>query len=314
MKKLNWIYVTGAPRSGTTFIGKILSTPWAVDYIHEPFNPDCGVPGIEQRYLYMRPSGSALAEAYDPLIARIFDYRFSLRTGYYRNDSRLRKIAKRVIGSRGPVYLALAKMNPFRQAAVIKDPVGCLLTAYLADNYGVKPVILIRHPVAFVASTVRLKWDREIDLTALSSQEELMTDHFAGDDCLLGTAGASSIARAATMWRALNKVLTDQIRQHPEWIVITHEAFCRSPLETIRDLFARLDLPWSRKVEKLVTMRTSSANKPEAGLGKVQDFSRDSAKIFEARKKMLTLEQKELIYTITKDVALQYYPESTFRG
>jgi hypothetical protein len=43
----NWIFVTGVIRSGTTFVGKVLSLPLSVDYIHEPFNPLCGMPGID---------------------------------------------------------------------------------------------------------------------------------------------------------------------------------------------------------------------------------------------------------------------------
>lgn len=43
----NWIFVTGVIRSGTTFVGKILSLPLQVDYIHEPFNPLCGIPGMK---------------------------------------------------------------------------------------------------------------------------------------------------------------------------------------------------------------------------------------------------------------------------
>jgi hypothetical protein len=50
----NWIFVTGVPRSGTTFAGKILSLPLEVDYTHEPFNPRCGMPGISQP---IHPSG-----------------------------------------------------------------------------------------------------------------------------------------------------------------------------------------------------------------------------------------------------------------
>ena len=42
-----WLWVTGIPRGGTTFVGRILSVPRSVDFIHEPFNPDCAVEGID---------------------------------------------------------------------------------------------------------------------------------------------------------------------------------------------------------------------------------------------------------------------------
>lgn len=50
-----WIYVTAVPRSGITFVGKVLSHNISVNYIHEPFNPDCGLPSIDKEFLYVAP-------------------------------------------------------------------------------------------------------------------------------------------------------------------------------------------------------------------------------------------------------------------
>ncbi|WP_075261386.1 sulfotransferase [Geobacillus thermocatenulatus] len=50
--KNNPILVTGAHRSGTTFVGKMLSLHPSIGYIQEPFNKDFGVKGIENWFLY----------------------------------------------------------------------------------------------------------------------------------------------------------------------------------------------------------------------------------------------------------------------
>ncbi len=303
-----WIFVTGAPRSGTTFVGRILSAPLSVDYIHEPFNPDCGMPGFETRFLYLRPASSA-AHRYAPLFDRLFRYDFRLRTGLYPNDSVLRRTIKRVVGSRGPFYLRIAKWNPFHRAAVIKDPIGCLLTEYLASEYGVRPLVMVRHPVAFVASALRLGW--RLEPARLAKQPELVRDHFDHEPDFLAREWGDPVESAAALWRALNKVLLAQARTHPEWTVVTHERLSRAPQEEFRRLFSEFDLRWTNRMARLVERRTGGS-RVEAASGRVQDFRRDSARIFELRRDMLSPPQRRRVLDITGDVALALYPEESF--
>jgi hypothetical protein len=307
MKIENWIFVTGAPRSGTTFLGKILSARLEVDYIHEPFNPDCGIPGLEQRYLYLRPGEGG---QYESLISKIFTYDFKLRTGYYQNDSRARKLIKRFVGSRGPFYLRFAKLNPFHTAAVIKDPIGCLLTEYLSASFGVKPVVVIRHPVAFVASIRRLGW--EVNLEPLASQRELVEDYFTDDPSLVAGRYADTVECGAALWRALNKVVLAQARRNPEWPVIRHEELSARPLDIVSGLYDSLNLTWSERVERMVLANTRAKGRAEASAGKVQDFKRDSAQLFDLRMKMMSADERRRIFDITRDVAEELYPRASF--
>jgi hypothetical protein len=307
MKIENWIFVTGAPRSGTTFLGKVLSARLEVDYIHEPFNPDCGIPGIEQRYLYLRPGEGG---KYESLISKIFTYDFKLRTGYYQNDSRARKLIKRFVGSRGPFYLRFAKLNPFHKAAVIKDPIGCLLTEYLSASFGVKPVIVIRHPVTFVASIRRLGW--EVNLEPLAGQSELVDDYFSDDPSFAAERYTDTVERGAALWRALNKVLLAQASRNPDWPVIRHEELSARPLDIMSGLYDKLDLTWSERVERMVQANTRAKGRAEAASGKVQDFKRDSAQLFALRMKMMSADERRRIFEITWDVAQEHYPKASF--
>lgn len=305
----NWIFVTGAPRSGTTFVGHTLSSPLEVDYIHEPFNPDCGIPSIDRRFLYLRPDGSD-AELYRESIDGLFRYQVRLRTGYYPEDSALKRAAKSVVGSRGPFYLRLAKLNPFHTAAVIKDPIGCLLTAYLSERHGVKPVIMVRHPVAVAASVKRLGWSP--DLAFVTGQPHLVEDHLHADP--LREADTDTAIRASAWeWRVLNTVLLAEARRHPDWLVVRHEDLSEDPVTTFRELFEKLDLPWTAAVRRRIVRRTSGRNPKEARRGRTQDFSRDSRGLLDLRLGMLSADERREVFEIAGNVAPDLYSEDSYR-
>jgi hypothetical protein len=305
-----WIYVTGVPRSGTSFVGRILSWPLNVDLIYEPTDPMVGMPGIDRRYIYLRPQSYGQQD-YEELLARIFTYDFTYRTPAPREgDSFLTRMRKQIIGPRGAVHLWLAKLNPFHSHAVIKDPDGCLLTEYLHARYGVRPVICVRHPTAFVASYLhyRFPWD----LPELSGQPALIEDYFRGDASVFDVDRQDQVAGAAVLWWGLNRVLLEQCSRHPDWAVVVHEELCQAPEATFRSLFERLELPWSRRVEHAIRKRTGAHNTAEAAAGKEHDHYRNSADLFELRRGMLTREDRQKVFDVTRDVALQIYTKESF--
>ena len=307
MKFDKWIFVTGAPRSGTSFVGRILSLPLNVDLIFEPTDPLVGMPGIDRRYVYLRP-GETHGE-YARLLARIFTYDIRYRSpSVAPGDSWMTSRRKRIIGPRGAVHLWLAKLNPFHDCAVIKDPDGCLLTEYLHARYRVRPVICVRHPTAFVASYLhhRFAWD----LPELAGQPALLEDYFNGEASIFDVDPRDRVAGAAVLWLALNRVLLEQSSRHPDWIVVVHEELCAEPVATFRRLFDQLGLPWSSYVERAVRRRTGAHNKAEARSW--QDHFRDSAALFELRRNMLTPAEREKVFAITREVALRIYPEESF--
>jgi hypothetical protein len=216
-----------------------------------------------------------------------------------------------LFGPRATLYLRLAKLNPFHKIAVIKDPIGCLLTEYLVQNFAVKPVILIRHPIAVVASVMRLNW--KMDLIPIRQQQELVADYFSNEEEFLYVERTDPIEDAAALWRALNKVLLNLASRYPQWPIITHETLSHAPLENFYKLYEALGLPWSPRVEKMVINMTRAENPVEARKGQAQDFSRNSAELFRHSLKMFSGAQREKIYKITKDIALQIYSKESFQ-
>lgn len=307
MKVQNWLYVTGAPRSGTTFLAKVLTWPLSVDYIHEPFNPDCGIPGINIPFRYLDPESESRTREHSS-IEDLFDYRTKLRTGIYPEDGPGRRFLKRIVGSRGPFYYRLAKLNPFRKHVVVKDPIGCLLTEYLSIHHGVKPIILVRHPAAFVSSHMRLGWPAR--LGALRMQDELCQRYFPDNGSLADTG--DPVRDLARLWAALHTVLADLIRRHPDWPVIRHEDLSTAPVDTFREVYARFALPWSDRIERRVRAFTTADNSSEARPNRVQDFRRDSSSLFALRLESLDETERARVFTETWPLARRWYPQASF--
>jgi hypothetical protein len=308
----NWIYVTGMIRSGTTFLGTVLSHPLSVDYIHEPFNGAYTHPeGIALRSRYVRPDDDTpAATRFRAHVAKLFDYQIGMRSSVYDDDPLIRAWIKRVVGSRGPFHLRLAKLNPFHRSALIKDPMGGLATDFLYREFGVKPVIIVRHPVSLAASLNRLGWFPETyDFTL---QPDLVADYLTADTEYLKRTWPNRLLESMAHWRLLHRVLLTQAAQHRNWIVITHEELSAQPLTVFRRLYRELDLPWSASVKRKIRSLTQGNGKANAKNGRVQDFKRDSARIFEARRDAIPVETRREIYAITADVARPLYSYESF--
>ena len=88
----NWILVSGAIRSGTTFTGRVLSLPLEVDYIHEPYNQtQLSQTGIVD-HPYVRPSIDTEAmQKYHEFTKRLFSYDITLPNYVPKNDPWFKK-------------------------------------------------------------------------------------------------------------------------------------------------------------------------------------------------------------------------------
>lgn len=313
----NWIFVTGVPRSGTTFVGMNLSLPREVDYIHEPFNPQCGLQGLDQlvhtsqNYFYVRDSfDTQLMQDYHQLTKKIFTYDFNLKNHVPQNDPWKRQLIKRLIGSRGPYYLRFAKLNMFHKAAIIKDPIGCFLCEYLYLQFGVKPVIVVKHPISFIASLKRVNfWP---NLAKISNSSDLVKDFFPDEESFFTKEWSDPISAASAFWRVVYKVLLTQASRYPDWTIITHEELSQKPVEIFRELYNDLHLPWSQSIESKILKQTQGSRSTDAQKGVVQDFKRNSSNIFNVRLRSIPIEERQMIFDIVHDVALNVYDEETF--
>lgn len=293
----NRVLVTGAPRSGTTFLGKALSSALRVDYFHEPLNPMCGLPSVRDEFVDLADDDHVAASEE---FARLMDYEPMLTTAMYRRDRSYVRAVKQVIGSRGPFMLRLARVNPWSQHVVVKDPYASLSVRWLSERLDLQPIVVIRHPAAVAASFRRLGWNAHIVLGALGgrpgtlSADELDVARAVGPDPLLS---------AALVWRVLVRHMADV----PS-IQVTHEALSETPDAVVRDLCTATGLPYTFATRRFLRSNTSSEGSPaDVDSRRAQHFKRDSRSIFDAALAELDEAEIDQVWEITGELASRWY-------
>jgi len=224
------ILVTGAHRSGTTWVGKMLALAPGVGYIHEPFSP-ATAPGISSAPFehYFAVVTAENEERYLPHVERTLAFRYDVRAQLAATRSP-RDAARALRDAAGFARSRVARARP-----LVKDPIALLSAEWLADRFGMDVVVTIRHPAAFAASVLRLGWDH--DFATFRGDERLAP--FAGE---IASPPAAPLERAALLWRVLYHVVDGYRQRHPGWSYVRHEDAARAPLATFGELYARLGL------------------------------------------------------------------------
>jgi hypothetical protein len=144
------------------------------------------------------------------------------------------------------------------------------------------------------------------------SEPQLMEDYLSDEPDLPNRNWPDRILESADCWRASYKVVLAQLEKYPDWQVLTHEELSANPVSTFRTLFESLDLPWSDSVQNEIVRLTQQQGKTGVREGRVQDFHRDSADIFETRRDSIPKEKREKIFDIVENVALEFYTRESF--
>jgi hypothetical protein len=207
----------------------------------------------------------------------------------------------RVVGSRGPFNLRLARMNVFRNAAVIKDPVGCLLSEHLVQRYGMKAVVMLREPEGFVASVKRLRWQPQ--LGSLLAQPRFVARFLTPEDmdAAASCAAGSVVERAALLWRLLNRALLAMAEGNPAMLLLRHESIGEDAIGTFARVFAHAGIAFDTAAERRVR-RATGGSRAGARAGRVQDFHRDSRAIRDTWRSVLDADEIARVRHITAPV------------
>jgi hypothetical protein len=304
------ILVTGAPRSGSTWVGNLLSLDRRSGYLHEPFNKNCtaGRCRADFRHGFTYVTRDSEAPYLEPLRDTLA-WRYSL--GAELRAIRSPKDVARM--ARDLAYYATMRQRGAR--VILKDPMALLSADWLADRFGARVVVVIRNPAGFVASLRAAGWGR-FHFQIFRDQPALMAERlapFAAEIAAAAKTMPDAIDAGTLLWRVLHHHIDLLRREHPDWVFVRHEDLSRNPEPEFRALFARLDLDFTEAVQARLAAFTVGAG---GALGRLSPFrttrrtvgsSRENLARFRSR---LTAHEHARIRAATASLAAAFYADT----
>lgn len=297
------ILVTGAHRSGTTWVGRMLAADANTAYVSEPLNvlhrPGIFRAKVSRWYQYICDENEKeFLPAYEELLD--FDYHL---WGEIRSI-RSRKDFLRM----GRDFLVFYNGSLHGQRALLKDPFAVFSLPWFAKRLNCKVVVTVRNPGAFASSLKRLNWS--FDFKDLLEQPLLMRDH-AGEyqDEMRSMKADDVIGQASLLWKIIYRSVHAARELNPDFIAVRHEDLSRDPVSGYRDLYAKLGLDFTHKVEEIILNSSSSENPAELSRKKVHSVKLDSRANVDNWKKRLTEEEIERIHKMTEGAASLFYAD-----
>jgi hypothetical protein len=303
------ILLTGAIRSGTTWVGEILKSSSLVGEIYEPFNllHRMGICPIKWDYQYTYISkenetefieklSDMLQFKYSPLNQILHMRNFRNLGGFFRDYPKC-------------IYWRFIK----KPRPLIKDPIALFSTEWLAKRFNMDVIILIRHPASFAWSYKRInEKNRFPDLLA---QEHLMKEVlYPFNEKIRDYANNyhDPIDQAILMWNIVYTVVNQFRQNHPDWIFKKHEDLALDPITEFNDLFSRITLKYNRKVRNKIIQTTNIKNPAEAPEGIMHQLNRNSRQAIHAWRHRLSSSEIIRIRKATDKIARIYYSENSW--
>lgn len=298
------ILVTGAHRSGTTWVGRMLASTPQTAYISEPLNVQHrrGVyrADVKHWYTYITEVNEAeYLPAFQELLK--FQYHFFSELGSLRSRKDLMRM--------GRDFFVFTKGITRKQRPLLKDPFAVFSTPWFEEKLNCKVVITVRHPAAFASSLKRLNWP--FDFHELLNQPMLMRDHLEADRVDMESIKADDIiGQSALLWRMIYRFVYSTRSLFPRFNIVRHEDLSLDPVNGYKSLYESLDLNFTEEVKYTILNSSSSENPTELSKKKVHSVKLDSRANMDNWKKRLSADEITRIRKMTEDVSHLFYSDS----
>jgi len=297
------ILVTGPHRSGTTWVGRMLSVNGDVAYVSEPLNvwhrPGVFAAPVAHWYTYVcKENEGKYLEAFKETL--------KLNYHVWKEIKSLRSLKDLLRMLRDLSIFTIGRLGHRR--VLLKDPFAVFSTAWFAERLNCEVVLVLRHPAAFVSSLKRLDWP--FDFRDILAQPLLMRDWLEPFRVEMEEAikhPDDVIGQGSLLWRLICYVTHETQKRHPNFHVVLHEELSLQPIKGFEGLYSELELPYTTTVKAGIQKATSAKNPQEISLESIYSTNLDSAANLENWKQRLTQQEIVRIHTLTEDVARFYY-------
>ncbi len=303
------ILVTGAHRSGTTWVGKMLALHPRLGYVSEPLNlwHRRGVLRVPVKHWYQficNENEAEYLEAFQELLVWRYHLGCELRSLLSKKD------VARMMRDVG-IFL---RGRLLRQRPLLKDPFAVFSALWFADRLKCRVVIVVRHPAAFASSLKRLNWP--FDFGHLLGQPLLMEkwlEPFRPSMEMMRSRPEDVVGQAALLWRIIYHAVEKMCAQRADFVLVRHEDLSTAPLEGYQTLYQRLGLDFSGKIATAIRAYSADENPKELKPGSAHSVRLDSRANLENWKHRLSREEIHRIRAVTEEVAASYYNEDSWQ-
>ncbi len=300
---LSPILVTGAHRTGTTWVGKMLAANPRTAYISEPLNVlhRPGVMRAKVAYWYTYVTGENEREYLDTLRETLaYHYHLPAEIGSLRSGRDFLRMGRDL-----SIFLA---GRTFHRRPLLKDPFAVFSLAWFAERLNCQIVVTVRHPAGFASSLKRLNWS--FDFHDLLNQPLLMRDWLEPyRSRMQGMPADDIIGQASLLWMMVYESVQKACGKMPLVRVVRHEDLSSDPVPGFRRLYDELGLEFTPRVEQSITESSNSENPSELSRNNVHSVRLDSRANLHNWKRRLSADEITRVRQLTEEVAYLYYPD-----
>jgi len=308
------VVVTGLPRSGTSWVGKMLEASGELVYINEPLNPQ-HPPGLSPGVLNAVVTNrfQYICADNQERWAHAFTDTLALR---YRPGAELQRNRSLYDLGRLVKYGTAFTVGRFRgRRALLDDPFALFAVPWLVEHMQCDAVVLVRSPESFVGSWRRLAW--RIRFHELLEQPLLLRDYMGpyADDMrrLLGTD--DWLGQVCLLWKASYAAVAAFEERNARIRVCRYEDIAADPVPQFTGLYDFLGLPWTAQAQTRIRRSTSAHDSSKGahqwslrgGLSRTAFRPMDSRKAVTANRELLSPAEADRVRELTGHVATRYY-------
>ncbi|KRF04710.1 hypothetical protein ASG88_21110 [Nocardioides sp. Soil777] len=271
------LLVTGVPRSGTTWVARLLATTGSTSLAgREPMNP--------------RGRQFALA-------GTVHEW-----TRLTQESAHQRRILKRAYAGWDPrVYSRYGRRQwaaPLPGSRmIVKDPFALLSLPMLARVTGAVPLVVHRHPAAVLASYRRMGWSPDLEEVRVIV-DAVRRSHPALPVSAVPTGPLGEAEAMAVFWRGLHELFLLDAGALTSLVVISHDRLVGNEV-LCRALVDRLNLRWTGETDAELRHEESLSTSPRQGL---HDFNRSPQEVAEGWRRRVTQAEVDEMEQLTVDV------------
>lgn len=325
---INPILVTGAERTGTTWVGQMLCASlfgWRdivrgsfktllpakhATYLSEAFN-------IISRCIWMRPEiaywSTYICYENEENYIEALRSAFSFKYPFWQLVSSLRDQKK--LRNDLVEWVRFQQGRWMSSRPLLKDPGALFSAPWFAKRFNAQVVITVRHPLAFVSSRNRVQWPIRVEdwlsqplliRDLLCPYEEEIQRKYIG----FQRNQFDLIDLACLYWNVAYQVTDTFRKKYPDFVVVRHEDLAKEPVQGFHTLYQKLRLDFTLGAEDRIRFSSASGNPSVSPANDPHRIRLDSHANLYHWKHYLTTEEIKRTRLATEETASLFYPES----